>query len=75
MRFPYDESYHMGFSKVLCKISCDDYAGCLGNELEQTNMSSWISDHGRCKRKINTNCEGPMTTKGLLEDCLDFLGE
>ena len=70
MRFLYNDSYHTGLSMTLCKVLCDDHTGCLGIGQDQTSMSLWISNHEKYDRKVSIICDGLVTAKGLLEDCV-----
>ena len=66
VRFAYDDSYHKSLSMTVCKVLCNNHAGCPNCGKNQTSMSLWISGHKRCNKKVYTYGEGLMTTKGYL---------
>ena len=63
MKFGYDDSHHRDLSIVVYKVLCDDHISFLTIGLDQTNMSLWISDHGRYNKNVCTIGERLVTTK------------
>ena len=72
MRFAYDDSYYKGLSMAPYKVLCDNHAGCLGIGQDQKNMSLRISNHVRYNRKFHTIGERLVTTKKVLDECVDI---
>ena len=56
----------------MCKVLCDNHAGCPSNGQNWASMSLWISSHKRCNINVRTCDERLVTAKGYLKICWTF---
>ena len=61
----------MGLSMTLYKVLCDDHTCCLDIRQDHTSMSSWVSDHGRCNRKVRVIGKRIVIANKVLDECVD----